>query len=70
MLRQEDPGKKLLIAAFLISLIGMDIFMELEQTTKFIGRLSFVEFIVENIVEFVNATMKSTMNPTNNDKEF
>ena len=34
------------------------------------NRVCIVEFIVENIVEFVNATMKSTMNPTNNDKEF
>ena len=31
-------------------------------------RVSIVEFIVGNTVEFVNVTMNMTMNPTNSDK--
>ena len=31
-------------------------------------RVSIVEFIVGNIVEFMNVTMNMTMNPTNSDK--
>ena len=31
-------------------------------------RVSIVEFIVGNTVEFMNVTMNMTMNPTNSDK--
>ena len=33
-----------------------------------IFRVSIVEFIVGNTVEFMNVTMNMTMNPTNSDK--
>ena len=36
--------------------------------TSFMSRVSIVEFIVGNTVEFVNVTMNMTMNPTNSDK--
>ena len=36
--------------------------------TSFMSRVSIVEFIVGNNVEFVNVTMNMTMNPTNSDK--
>ena len=35
---------------------------------KITTRVSIVEFIVGNTVEFVNVTMNMTMNPTNSDK--
>ena len=34
----------------------------------YVIRVSIVEFIVGNAVEFVNVTMNMTMNPTNSDK--
>ena len=33
-----------------------------------VNRVSIVEFIVGNTVEFMNVTMNMTMNPTNSDK--
>ena len=33
-----------------------------------LNRVSIVEFIVGNTVEFVNVTMNMTMNPTNSNK--
>ena len=36
--------------------------------TEYVTRVSIVEFIVGNTVEFVNVIMNMTMNPTNSDK--
>ena len=36
--------------------------------TEYVSRVSIVEFIVGNTVEFVNVTMNMTMNPKNSDK--
>ena len=38
------------------------------NSTSLGTRVSIVEFIVGNTVEFVNVTMNMTMNPTNSDK--
>ena len=38
------------------------------KTSSNTARVSIVEFIVGNTVEFMNVTMNMTMNPTNSDK--